>query len=198
MKYLKKYRAILVALLWLIGCWAIGRALHPNNSDVGELQTAPTAETEASATEPDAAAAQLRVWQNITVDGAQNTTGNPWNTTAGVIEVEGEGKCILLMPNTSITVENLSGTKKFAFRYRIFSGVSFVSTGAGLLLWIQDEQDKILSEQTIAVNSSDGWVSDILDLSQTPKAAKVTVHCNNGDGDDDSGDWVLLQKMICK
>lgn len=128
---------------------------------------------------------------NISFEGSKETSDNPWGTTAGVIEME-EGKCILLTPNTSFSIRQLKDAGKFNFSYEIHPWVRENSDGAGILIWIMDEEDTILHEEVIKVDKEEEWKIFELDLTQYDGASQIKVLCNNGGGNDD-GDWVIVK-----
>lgn len=71
--------------------------------------------------------------------------------------------------------------------------VKDVSDGAGILIWLMDNEDAILYEERVSVNNEEEWKNFQLSLNQYDSVHKIKVHCNNGENGDDSGDWVVIR-----
>lgn len=168
------------ALLVLVVCYLIGQFI------VG-----PKGAT--SSSELGTATAAAAIWESVSFEGNQETSDNPWGITAGWFEMENEGKCILLNPNTALMLEGLDQDKEISFQYELHPWVRENSDGAGALVWVLDHEDSILYEEEISISSQDDWEEYQLDLSQYDGAEKVKVLCNNGTNEDDSGDWLVIK-----
>lgn len=123
-------------------------------------------------------------------EGVQEFSGTPWNINAGKILMEDETTCLFLTPNTSVEV---ALEENVCFSYRIHHWVSASSDGAGLMVWLLDEQNGILYEEEIFVDAEANWEKYKLNLENYPEAKKVKILCNNGKADDDSCDWVIIK-----
>jgi len=128
----------------------------------------------------------------VTFEGSQETSDNPWNTTAGWIDTEEDGRCIFLTPNTAVFFE-VTASEILVFDYEIHPWVKENSDGTGILLWVMDEEDTILYQEEILVSEKDSWKEFELDLRQYKGANKIKMFCNNGKYKDDNGDWVLVK-----
>jgi hypothetical protein len=133
------------------------------------------------------------VGEQLVFEGASDTADTPWNITAGTFEMEDEGECILLTPNTAVELLDVEGVSEFSFSYEIHPWVSESSDGAGLILWCLDEKDDILFEDSIDVDSEVQWQEYTLKLDEIENASKIKIACNNGANDDDVCDWVVLK-----
>lgn len=137
-------------------------------------------------------------FQSLIIEGQQNVEDTPWNTNAGLIELEDAGKALLLTPNTGVMTPfmNITG-KKITLKFCIYEGVRDMSDGAGLLLQIHGEEGKLLKEENIFVDSSLDWQTYECDLSGIGgDGADVRIVCNNGGNDDDVCDWVVINYAV--
>lgn len=149
-------------------------------------------ETEES-TVVDSNISTTTIWDTVSFDGNQETTDNPWGMTAGWFEMEGEGKCILLTPNTSVQLNDVDPNMTLSFDYEIHPWVKDKSDGVGVLVWVLDSEDSILFKEDISVNCQNEWQGYQLDISQYDGAAKVKLYCNNGENENDDGDWLIIK-----
>ena len=129
---------------------------------------------------------------NLSFEGSQETFDNPWNTTAGWIDTEEDGRCIFLTPNTAVFFE-ITGAETLVFDYELHPWVKENSDGAGILLWVMDEEDTILYQEEIFVDAKDSWKRVELDLRPYKSVGRIKMLCNNGKNEDDNGDWVLVK-----
>ncbi len=132
------------------------------------------------------------VWSDVTFEGQKEVDDTPWGFNAGVIDVDGDS-CILLTPNTAVTLPNVVGEKKVSFDYQLHPWVKENSDGAGLLVRVLDEKGNILFEDSLQVDKDAAWSQYEVSLEEYPEAVSVKVYCNNGENGDDSADWVILR-----
>lgn len=185
---------IIGACLSLIGSWGIGQGLkldRQGEQEIPETQEINSKEIEELSTISIVEDDNVLSSNGVVFEGAQNTSDNPWNTTAGWIKIE-EEDCILLTPNTAVTFE-ITESKTLSFDYMIHPWVKDVSDGAGILIWLMDNEDAILYEEGVSVNNEEEWKNFQLSLNQYDSVHKIKVHCNNGENGDDSGDWVVIR-----
>lgn len=128
----------------------------------------------------------------LSFEGSQETSDNPWNTTAGWIDTEEDGRCIFLTPNTATFFE-ITGVETLSFDCEIHPWVKASSDGAGILVWVMDNEDTILYQEEIFVDAKDSWKKVELDLRPYKSVEKIKILCNNGKNEDDNGDWVLVK-----
>lgn len=179
--------------LSLIGAWGIGQGLkihRQNMQEISETHEIDSTEIEEVST-IDIAKEENAPSNGIIFEGAQSTSDNPWNTTAGWIKVEDED-CILLTPNTAVALEIIE-PKIISFDYMIHPWVKDASDGAGILIWLMDNEEAILYEERVSVSNDAEWENFQLNLNQYDSVQKIKIHCNNGKNGDDSGDWVVLR-----
>ena len=185
---------IIGACLSLIVSWGIGQGLklhRQGEQEIPETQEINSKEIEELSTISIVEDDNVLSSNGVVFEGAQNTSDNPWNTTAGWIKIE-EEDCILLTPNTAVTFE-ITESKTLSFDYMIHPWVKDVSDGAGILIWLMDNEDAILYEERVSVNNEEEWKNFQLSLNQYDSVHKIKVHCNNGENGDDSGDWVVIR-----
>ncbi len=132
------------------------------------------------------------VWSDVTFEGQKEVDDTPWGFNAGVIDVDGDS-CILLTPNTAVTLQNVVGEKKVSFDYQLHPWVKENSDGAGLLVRVLDEKGNILFEDSLQVDKDAAWSRYEVSLEEYPEAVSAKVYCNNGENGDDSADWVILR-----
>lgn len=197
---MKKRITILgVIILWLGGCWFIGQQRSTkglsektqesisfeNNEDLEGTKQENSANGQPTET--------MNLSDNIIFEGKKETADNPWNMTAGKFEMEEEGTCILLTPNTAVLFDEINNADTFSFSCEIHPWVRESSDGAGILIWVMDSEDTILYQEEIAVSAEEEWKEVELDISQYDGAEKIKMLCNNGGNGDDSGDWVVVK-----
>ncbi len=136
-------------------------------------------------------------FSSVTFDGSQNTDEIPWGYTAGIFNMESD-ECILLTPNTSVNLSGESIPASWAFQYRIHPWVDANSDGAGLVIWILDEEENILYSEEIPVKPGSQWQDYSIDLNSWDTASKIKILCNNGSAGNDECDWVILRTQAGK
>lgn len=182
--------------LSLIGAWGIGQGLKIHRQDVQEISEIPKTQ-EINSNEVEELSTINTIKEDnisssgVVFEGAQDTSDNPWNTTAGWIKVEDED-CILLTPNTAVTLE-VTEPKTVSFDYMIHPWVKDASDGAGILIWLMDNEEAILYEEGVSVSNEAEWKTFQLNLNQYDNVQNIKVHCNNGENGNDSGDWVVIR-----
>jgi hypothetical protein len=180
----KSIKLVAAAVVYLGVCYGIGQYRVSQKNTV-EADTA-EAPSESETT-------QNTGWEQLSFEGAAATDDTPWNITAGTFEMDDEGECILLTPNTAVELSDVERVSELSFSYEIHPWVSESSDGAGLILWCLDEKDNILFEDSIVVDSEAQWQEYTLNLSEIENTSKVKIVCNNGENDDDVCDWVVLK-----
>lgn len=172
---MKKNITILIAVITLLtACWGIEQALHKENSQEVE---------EVAAT---------GLINTVVFEGNVETFDNPWNITAGIIEMEDEGETIFLTPNTSVLFQDIDGLDVVNFSYMIHPWVKDESDGAGIILSLVGSEDDILFQEKIEINAVDNWKEFKIDISRYEDITAIKLDCNNGKNDDASCDWVVL------
>lgn len=134
-------------------------------------------------------------WEDydIYIEGSSETDENPWGYSAGIIEVNDIGSCILLTPNTSFEIDNISNEGVVSLQAEIHPWVSASSDGAGIDVWIMNDSNDILQQDSILIGNEMSWIDIQYSFSGLENASKIKFLCNNGDGDDDSADWVIFR-----
>lgn len=195
---MKKYMTILIAaVISLSCCWFIGQKLHQEKPEA-EIQSDNSAEDIQQSevqelSEPETVQKVATLVDIVDFDGANETSDNPWNVTAGIIDVENEGECIFLTPNTSAKIELTNQDKEVSFQYQIHPWMKETSSGAGIVIWVLDHQDTILCTEEFEIDEKNGWTEYKLDLEDYSDVSNVKILCNNGADDNDSGDWVIIK-----
>lgn len=184
---MKKHITILgLIILWLGGCWLIGHQRNIRNySDNIETESL----------QNDFLNYERDLLSNISFEGNRETTDNPWNMTAGKFEMEGEGSCIFLTPNTAVIFDGIEQLTSFSFRYEIHPWVRESSDGAGFLVWVLDGENSVLYQEEILVSSEEEWNEYQINLENYQNVEKVKVLCNNGVNNNDNADWLILKSV---
>lgn len=128
----------------------------------------------------------------VSFEGNNKTEDNPWNMTAGWIEMDDEGKCIFLTPNTE-AIFDAEEMETFVFEYEIHPWVKEASDGLGIMASVMDRDGTVLYQTEIDVSEKDGWKQAELNLSQYDGVDKIKLACNNGKNEDDSCDWAVVK-----
>lgn len=126
-------------------------------------------------------------------EGVKDTEDNPWHKTAGLFELEDIGECIFLTPNMSVHMLELENVEKISLQTKIHPWVQESSDGAGILVWIMDNEDNILDEKEILLSNEDKWKDITINLAEYESAVRLKLTCNNGSADNDNGDWVIIK-----
>lgn len=195
----KGIKLLIIAVAYLAICYSIGQyrnSLTKNGVASDKLATEEkvnmvTEQTEESGSKESD---DLEIWDNLFFTGVKETSDTPWNMNAGVFDMEENGKCILLMPNTAVTIKNIQDRDELAFEYEIHPWVKDSSDGAGIIIWLLDDQNNIIFEDTMIVDCNKEWQFYTLELAEYPMVASIEILCNNGANNNDEGDWVILRR----
>lgn len=181
---MKKIWILIAAVVWLGGCYLIGQYRYP---DKGEQLV----QTE----QPQDEDGNQSVWStfDLEFEGNEKTSDNPWGYTAGIIDTDFAGECILLNPNTSVTFNISEDLDSFNLAFEIHPWVAESSDGAGINIWFMDSNDDILRKESFLVSDEDTWNDISYTMQDLNGAKKIKILCNNGEKDDDSADWLILK-----
>lgn len=199
----------ILGALFLISCWVIGQARNEKNSSsdidsnltqnqrMEQITIIPNTDNlenmeEKEKNQEDVIDENMWIEESLEFEGNIPTEDNPWHTTAGYITVEDE-KYIFLTPNTSVYLNDIEANNELVFSCGIYSSMREYSDGAGLLIWVLDEEDNILYEEELLVSNEKEWIDCSLLLSQFDGVKRIKILCNNGLEDDDSGDWIFIK-----
>nr|WP_318702811.1 cellulase family glycosylhydrolase [uncultured Acetatifactor sp.] len=180
----KSVKLVSAAVLSMVLCWFVGQQLKGLNEPM--QQSVQETESEMPKEENDS-------FGILEFEGAQDTEDNPWQQTAGLFEMEEMGECIFLTPNTAVTILETGSRQNITLQYSIHPWMRENSDGAGLLVWVLDEEDNILYQEEWSVSSTEDWQEQTLSLGDYANSCKVKISCNNGSGDNDNGDWVVIR-----
>lgn len=148
-------------ILFLIICWKIGQVRNEKNSSsnidsnftqnmeqivitssIDNLENIEEKENN----QADVVIENTWIEEFLEFEGNVSTQDNPWDTMAGYIIVE-EENYIFLTPNTSVYFNNVDMNNELEFSYGIYSGMREYSDGAGLLIWVLDEEELFVSNE---------------------------------------------------
>lgn len=137
----------------------------------------------------------------IKIKGVYPTKDIPWGKTAGIIEEESIGECILLTPGTSMEFNIIRGDKKYIqISWMIHPWVSANSDGAEIVVDVFEKGTETpMITECYYLKKSDNFFECNLDVSiLKAEELYLKLSCNGGpDGNEDS-DWVILDKVIAK
>ncbi len=174
-----------VIIIWLLGCYFIGQALHPRENTISaavesdmssaENNIEETTEQEVTPDEEKAGATE-----NVTVTfiNAQQvgTEEIPWGLSAGIISLEDGSEAWLLTPGTILCCES---PDRIRLEYRIHPWMKDISNGA--MMEVSSETDQ-----------------KTFDIGITPQEIVVgpgQVRLELLHTDNDNGDWVIIQQI---
>ena len=191
-QFLKKNRVVIIGLLLLVVFGVLGQVIKKNKADVNNDSENGSVER-SSETENHLSDDFL---EHVEIEGVSDTQDNPWGKTAGIFDMEDIGKCIFLTPNTGFQVKDLSeDLTTVSLKAKIHPWMVEYTDGAGLVVWYLDSEGEILHEDTVSVAISDEWTMFSFDIVQYENADTVKIMCNNGENNDDSGDWVIVKQF---
>jgi len=184
MKQKTKKRIITYALIvvWLVGCYFIGRKSHPQvtentsaEASVAETQTNPETKEyiseEIVETKPEASVTFINM-QEVSTDEI------PWGFTAGIISLDDGSEAWLLTPETGIQYESTGET---TLRCCIHPWMKDLSDGASLQITYNDNSELLAVGQ--------GWTE-----CHIPTNAGL-FQINVLSTDNNNGDWVIIQSV---
>lgn len=136
-------------------------------------------------------------WGNYQFEiiGSEKTEDNPWGYTAGIINMDGEGECILLTPNTELVLEDVAEDSVISLELMIHPWVAESSDGAGILVRIRDTSGNIVAEDEINIGKEESWIPVEYHIDQYSEVSSVEFLCNNGPAGDDAADWVVIKAV---
>ena len=143
----KKIKLLMLAAIYLGICWGIGRFRQVKNfvDSQGADQNMSLADQETA-----------DVWKKAVFEGNQKTDDTPWGMTAGWFEMEEEGSCILLLPDTNVTFDLTGIADEISFCYQIHPWVKESSDGVGLIIDLYDEENCIIEKTELKIGNKDG------------------------------------------
>ncbi len=130
---------------------------------------------------------------DIEIIGSKDTDENPWGYTAGVIEDDEVGNCILLTPESGVVINNVSNLTMISLQAKIHPWVAQNSDGAGVDITFLNSVGDTIEKDAVSINNGDNWVDIQYDLTRFPDLSKISFKCNGGTGDY-SSDWVVIKK----
>lgn len=183
----KKIKLLVLAAVYLGICWGIGQFRQTKNS-------ADSQGADQNITLADQGVAD--VWKKAVFEGNQKTDDTPWGITAGWFEMEGEGSCILLLPDTKVTF-GLSGmTDEISFYCQIHPWVKDSSDGVGLIIDLYDEANHTIERTELEIGNKDNWLEYKVDLKKYATATGLKLSCDEGESKDDTCDWLVLKPNL--
>jgi len=205
MKLIKKFWAPIFIVCFLLLGYIIGQVrkniradqkLETEISEVNEAVSDSSADNSLSidgTNSYDSVDANEWSSYNITFENSNKTTDTPWGYTAGIVEVDDIGKCAFLTPNTSFTLSDLDANSKISLQAKLHPWIAEQSDGAGVIVWIMDENGDIINVDKIDINNGDSWVNIQYSIGEYENASQIKFLCNNGKNDDDVCDWVIFR-----
>lgn len=191
---MRKKSLLLCVVLSLTLCWGIGQYIHRDRTDSTKVEDVNEEKTSNSGAESSTDNTDvISLIDRLQFENVNHTEENPWGFTAGIIDVEDEGKCIFLTPNTSVVIPVSDIKQQFSFEYQLHPWVKEGSDGAGLDIWILNENEDILYEDKIDIKNDLAWEKIQYSINGFDDAAMIKILCNNGKSDDDSADWVIIK-----
>lgn len=181
-KIIKQHLVFIIAILYLVICWVLGHYVLKN--EVKEENNGNGVSAEQGNGQGS---------YEITFEGNTSTNDNPWGITAGYFEMEDEGQCILLTPNTSALISSITNFESIELKYEIHPWVRDSSDGAGVIIDYLDSFGESMGKEQISIDSMADWQSYVIELARYESVEAIEIICNSGKRDNDICDWVILQ-----
>lgn len=133
--------------------------------------------------------------------GETQTETNPWNTTIGLIEDNGE-QYVFMVAGTALVLDDIVEYTPFEFTYRLYYNssngadeIGAQSDGAGLRVVYRDKYGEIMQEDTIFIDyhAETHCYHTIPRTALSSDVRSIEIHCNSGYFGDGMWDWVVLQ-----
>ena len=184
--------------VFLLICWAIGKALHPDGMDVesGNVEVESVKEEQ----DQNETESENLGWHgdeyNVFFSNSQQTQDNPWGYTAGLIDTDSDGKCVLLTPATSVEISRRSNetfNEDFSLQFRIHYWVAKDSDGAVVTVSFCDQGATVIGSDVFIVGSQDEWQEHIITVPTDADVFKIRLECSGGDNNDETADWVIIK-----
>lgn len=178
----KKVWILIAAVAWLGGCYLIGQYRYPDKEEQFVQIEQPQSEN-----------GNQSVWSefNLEFEGSEKTSDNPWGYTAGIIETDFAGECILLNPNTLVTLNVSEDWELLNLAFKIHPWVAESSDGAGIVVQFLDSDENVLAENLVDIGNETKWKNHSFELKEK-NVSTVKLACNNGKNNDDAADWVIV------
>ncbi len=196
---MKRKMLLLAAVAWLGGCYLIGQYRYPHRGEqIAQVEQNQIEQNqveqnqiEQNQTENDNQLAWSKF--DIMFEGSKETSDNPWGYTAGIIDTDFAGECILLNPNTSVSLKPFDYLSSLNLSVKIHPWVAESSDGAGIDIWLMNDSDEILRKESLFVSNEDMWNDIIYTAQELDGVKKIKFLCNNGEREDDSADWIIIK-----
>lgn len=165
-----------------MGCYLIGQYRYPDRGE--QLVQAEQTQDEN---------VNQSVWSefDLEFEGSEKTSDNPWGYTTGIIDTDFAGECILLNPNTSVTLNIPENLDSLNLAFKIHPWVAESSDGAGIIVQYLDLNQNIVKEICLDVINGEEWFSYSIE-SIDENDTNVRLTCNNGKNNNDTADWVII------
>lgn len=186
-----------LSMCFLLVCWGIGSITHPSkyaDSDREQESQDSMAHFESQGYE------NVGTWEwdghNIEFENVKTTSENPWGFTAGMIDTDSDGKCVLLTPGTGVTLGGIakdSYSDGLMLQLMIHPWVASGSDGAGVSVLYVDDQGQIIKREEWEISNEDDWQRYVLDFSLVENVTRIKLLCGSGKNNDENADWVIIK-----
>ncbi len=193
-------------IVFLLLCWRIGVALHPNG-DVMSEEGKDNSEVEISSAESTIADNIAKEQNEMAQDmlqlkeeslvflNAESVSDNPWGFTAGIIDVDQDGQCLFLTPGTGVVIDGISDVAledDLNMQFKIHLWVAKDSDGAGITISLKDQDANTIRQERMLISAQDGWQS-MGDPIKTGEIRQVELLCDGGDNSNETADWLIIK-----
>lgn len=139
--------------------------------------------------------------QEISIDDLRNrvkivgerTDDNPWGITAGLINIDTVGECILLTPGTWVEIK----ARDISFSYELFSQVRDASDGALLEILYEDYEGELVYSDVKEVSTlSDSYNFEfVANTTDVNNVNLIRFKCESGKNNNEDADWVIIRNI---
>ena len=138
-------------------------------------------------------------FSDLSLIGQSTADDNPWGSNLTTFEDEERGTCILMMPGTAVSAQyRLQGGETLRWNANIHPWMANISDGVGLDITVKTVGTDVpgITEQ-INIVPMDTYEQGSLSLAEFQDTeVQITLSVNNGDNDDSSGDWLVLDQLV--
>lgn len=140
----------------------------------------------------------IKNFSDLSLRGQSATDDNPWGSNLTTFEDEEHGTCILMTPDTEISVQHtLQGQAMLNWSANIHPWMSGISDGAEFTVTVQEAgADTQGITEKVKIVPADAYEQGSISLAEFQNTKiQVTLSVNNGDNNDSSGDWLVFDRL---
>lgn len=141
----------------------------------------------------------IKHFSDLSLTGLSTVDDNPWGSNLTTFEDEERGTCILMVPGTAVSAQyKLEGEETLRWNANIHPWMAKISDGVGLTITVKPVGTDVpeLTEQIKITPIDTNGKSSLLLTEFQDTEVQITLSVDNGDNDDSSGDWLVLDQLV--